>query len=131
MIALQHPQWLTPLHGLISGFDAQTVSGVMSLIGHPVTRTGNMIISAGMPDGMIVLAGCASSNLMVPMGLGLAVLLVASRDRLTGADFGWIGITLAIAFAINIVRLCLMLQSHAAYLSWHIGPAHPTSASEG
>ncbi len=71
--------------------------------------------------GWLILAGCASSNLMLPMGLGLAILLLISRTTLKRTDYGWIAVTLAIAVAINIVRLSLMLGSHAAYESWHEG----------
>ena len=121
IIAVQREKGLTPLHGLFGWLDAHMVSALMSVIGHPVTRVGNLIVSPGMPDGLVVLAGCASTHLMIPMGLGLAALLLASRDRLTRADYGWIGVTLVAAVAMNIMRLVLMLQSHAAYLSWHEG----------
>jgi hypothetical protein len=125
-IALQRGQGMTPLHALVSWVDTRVLTGFMSLIGQPVTRIGNLILSTGMPDGLVILAGCASSNLMLPMGLGLAILLLISRDRLTRTalsrtDWGWIAATLAIAVAINIVRLSLMLGSHAAYESWHEG----------
>jgi hypothetical protein len=121
IIALQHGQEITPLHGFVGWLDARMVSGLMSAIGHPVIRTGNLLISPGMPGGLVVLTGCASSNLMISMGLGLAVLLLASRDRLNRGDYYWIGATLAIAVTMNIARLALMLQSHDAYLSWHKG----------
>ena len=125
-IALQRGQGMTPLHALVSWVDARVLDGFMSLIGQPVTRIGNLVLSSGTPDGLVILAGCASSNLMLPMGLGLAILLLISRDRLTRRalsrrDLGWIALTLAIAVAINIVRLSLMLRSHAAYESWHEG----------
>jgi hypothetical protein len=120
-IALQRGQGLTPLHALVSWIDIRVLTGFMSLIGQPVTRIGNLVLSSGTPDGLVVLAGCASSNLMLPMGLGLAILLLISRDKLTRTDYGWIAATLAIAVAINIVRLSLMLRSHAAYESWHEG----------
>jgi hypothetical protein len=120
-IALQRGQGMTPLHALVSWVDTRVLSGFMGLIGQPVTRIGNLVVSNGMPDGLVILAGCASSNLMLPMGLGLAILLLISHDRLTRRDYGWIGMTLAIAVAINIVRLSLMLGSHAAYESWHEG----------
>jgi hypothetical protein len=112
---------MTPLHALVSWVDTRVLTGFMSLIGQPVTRIGNLILSSGMPDGLVILAGCASSNLMLPMGLGLAILLLISRDRLTRPDYGWIAATLAVAVAINIARLSLMLGSHAAYESWHEG----------
>lgn len=121
LIALQRGQGMTPLHALVSWIDTRVLSGSMALIGQPVTRIGNLIVSSGMPDGLVVLAGCASSNLMLPMGLGLAILLLISRDPLKPGDYGWIAATLAIAAAINIVRLILMLGSHAAYESWHEG----------
>ncbi len=121
VIAVQREKGLTPLHGLVSWLDAHLVSGFMSLAGHPVTRIGNLIVSPGMPNGLVVLAGCASTHLMIPMGLGLVALLLADRDRLTRADYGWIGITLAAAVAMNVVRLAMMLRSHEAYLSWHEG----------
>ena len=120
-IALQRGQGMTPLHALVSWVDTRLLSGFMSAIGQPVTRIGNLVISSGMPDGLVILAGCASSNLMLPMGLGLAILLLVGHDRLTRRDYGWIAVTLAIAVAINIVRLSLMLGSHAAYESWHEG----------
>jgi hypothetical protein len=120
-IALQRGQGMTPLHALVSWVDTRVLTGFMGLIGQPVTRIGNLILSSGMPDGLVILAGCASSNLMLPMGLGLAILLLVSRDRLRRSDYGWIILTLAIAVAINIVRLSLMLGSHAAYESWHEG----------
>src|SRR6185437_11915911 len=108
-IALQRGQGLTALHAAVSWVDARVLDGFMSLIGQPVTRIGNLILSPGMQDGLVILAGCASSNLMLPMGLGLAILLLVSRDRLIRSDYGWIALTLAIAAAINIVRLYLML----------------------
>jgi hypothetical protein len=120
-IALQRGQGMTPLHALVSWVDTRVLTGFMSLIGQPVTRIGNLILSSGTPDGLVILAGCASSNLMLPMGLGLAILLLIGRDRLTRRDYGWIAATLAIAVAINIIRLSLMLRSHAAYESWHEG----------
>jgi hypothetical protein len=120
-IALQRGQGMTPLHAVVSWVDTRVLTGFTSLIGQPVTRIGNLILSSGMPDGLVILAGCASSNLMLPMGLGLAILLLISRGRLTRTDYGWIAVTLAIAVAINIVRLSLMLGSHAAYESWHEG----------
>jgi hypothetical protein len=120
-IALQRGQGMTPLHALVSWVDTRVLTGFMSLIGQPVTRIGNLVLSSGTPDGLVILAGCASSNLMLPMGLGLAILLLISRNRLTRRDYGWIAVTLAIAVAINIVRLSLMLGSHAAYESWHEG----------
>jgi hypothetical protein len=120
-IALQRGQGMTPLHALVSWVDTRVLTGFMALIGQPVTPIGNLVISAGMPDGLVILAGCASSNLMLPMGLGLAILLLISRDLLRRTDYGWIALTLAIAVAINIVRLSLMLGSHAAYESWHEG----------
>ena len=120
-IALQRGQGMTSLHALVSWVDTRVLTGVMSLIGQPVTRIGNLVLSQGMPDGLVILAGCASSNLMLPMGLGLAILLLVSRDRLTRRDYGWLVLTLAVAVAINIVRLYLMLGSHAAYESWHEG----------
>jgi hypothetical protein len=120
-IALQRGQGMTPLHALVSWVDTRVLTGFMSLIGQPVTRIGNLVLSSGTPDGLVILAGCASSNLMLPMGLGLAILLLISRNRLTRRDYGWIAVTLAIAVAINIVRLSLMLGSHAAYESWHGG----------
>jgi exosortase/archaeosortase family protein len=120
-IALQRGQGMTPLHALVSWVDTRVLSGFMSVIGQPVTRIGNLVISSGMPDGLVILAGCASSNLMLPMGLGLAILLLISRDPLKRMDYGWIALTLTIAVAINIVRLTLMLGSHAAYESWHEG----------
>jgi hypothetical protein len=121
LIALQRGQGLAPLHALVSSIDARIVGALMPLIGQPVTQVGNLIISDGMPDGLVILAGCASTNLMLPMGVGLAVLLLTGRERLRRADYGWIALTLAIAVAINIVRLTLMLGSHAAYKSWHEG----------
>ncbi|HEX4505148.1 MAG TPA: hypothetical protein VH722_05410 [Alphaproteobacteria bacterium] len=129
-IALQRGQGMTPLHALVSWVDARVLDGLMSLIGQPVTRIGNLILSPDSADGLVVLAGCASSNLMLPIGLGLAILLLVSRDRLTrGAlsrtDWGWIALTLAIAVAMNIVRLYLMLGGHDAYEYWH----HGTGAS--
>ena len=120
-IALQRGQGLTALHAAVSWMDARVLDGVMNLIGQPVTRIGNLILSPGTPDGLVILAGCASSNLMLPMGLGLAILLLISRDRLTRQDYGWIGLTLLVAAAINIVRLYLMLGGHEAYESWHKG----------
>ena len=120
-IALQRGQGMTPLHALVSWVDTRVLTGFMALIGQPVTRIGNLVVSSGMPDGLVILAGCASSNLMLPMGLGLAILLLISRDQLKRTDYGWIALTLAIAVAINIVRLSLMLGSHAAYESWHEG----------
>jgi len=120
-IGLQRGQGMTPLHALVSWVDTRVLTGIMSLIGQPVTRIGNLVLSQGMPDGLVILAGCASSNLMLPMGLGLAILLLVSRDRLTRRDYGWIVLTLGVAVAINIVRLYLMLGSHAAYESWHEG----------
>jgi exosortase/archaeosortase family protein len=120
-IALQRGQGMTPLHALISWVDTRVLSGFMTMIGQPVTRIGNLVASSGTPDGLVILAGCASSNLMLPMGLGLAILLLISRDPLRRRDYGWIAVTLAIAVAINIVRLTLMLGSHAAYESWHEG----------
>jgi hypothetical protein len=121
LIALQRGQGLTPLHALVSSVDAKLVGGLMPLIGQPVTRVGNLMLSNGMPDGLVILAGCASTNLMLPMGVGLAILFLTGRERLRRADYGWIALTLAIAIAINIVRLTLMLGSHAAYKSWHEG----------
>lgn len=120
-IALQRGQGMTPLHALVSWVDTRVLTGFMALVGQPVTRIGNLVVSTGMPDGLVILAGCASSNLMLPMGLGLAILLLISRDPLKRTDYGWIALTLAIAVAINIVRLSLMLDSHAAYESWHEG----------
>jgi hypothetical protein len=120
-IALQRGQGLTALHAAISWVDARVLDGFMSLIGQPVIRIGNLILSPGTPDGLVVLAGCASSNLMLPMGLGLAILLLLSRDRLTRRDYGWIALTLTVAAAINIVRLYLMLGGHEAYENWHQG----------
>jgi len=120
-IALQRGQGMTPLHALVSWVDTRVLTGIMSLVGEPVARIGNLVVSQGMPDGLVILAGCASSNLMLPMGLGLAILLLVSRDRLTRADYGWIALTLAVAVAINLVRLRLMLGGHAAYESWHEG----------
>src|ERR1700761_7944638 len=96
-IALQRGQGLTPLHALVSWVDTRVLAGAMGLIGQPVTRIGNLILSQGMPDGLVILAGCASSNLMLPMGLGLAILLLISRDRLTSTDYRWIALTLAVA----------------------------------
>jgi hypothetical protein len=121
LIALQRGQGMTPLHALVSWVDTRVLTGIMDLIGQPVTRIGNLILSPGKPDGLVVLAGCASSNLMLPMGLGLAILLLVSRARLTRADYGWIALTLAVAVAINLVRLYLMLGSHEAYENWHEG----------
>jgi hypothetical protein len=121
LIALQRGQGMTPLHALVSWVDTRMLTGLMDMIGQPVTHLGNLVRSPGMPDGLVILAGCASSNLMLPMGLGLAILLLVSRDRLARRDYGWIGLILAIAAAINIVRLSLMLNSHAAYESWHQG----------
>ena len=120
-IALQRGQGLTVLHALVSWVDARVLDGFMSLIGQPVTRIGNLILSPGLTDGLVILAGCASSNLMLPMGLGLAVLLLVSRDRLTGRDYGWIALTVVTAAAMNIVRLYLMLGGHEAYEDWHQG----------
>jgi hypothetical protein len=120
-IALQRGQGMTPLHALVSWVDARLLAGAMSLIGHPVTRIGNLILSSGLPDGLVILAGCASSNLMLPMGLGLAILLLVGRDRLTGRDYSLIVLTLAVAVAINIGRLYLMLGGHEAYENWHEG----------
>jgi hypothetical protein len=121
LIALQRGQGMTPLHALVSWVDTRLLTGFMAAIGQPVTRIGNLIVSAGMPDGLVILAGCASTNLMLPIGLGLAILLLISHDRLTRRDYGWIAATLAVAVTINIVRLSLMLRSHAAYESWHEG----------
>ncbi len=121
LIALQRGQGMTPLHALVSWLDTRVLTGVMGLIGQPVTRIGNLILSPGNPDGLVILAGCASSNLMLPMGLGLAILLLLSRARLTRGDYGWIALTLAVAVAINLVRLYLMLGSHEAYENWHEG----------
>jgi hypothetical protein len=121
LIALQRGQGLAPLHALVSSLDAQIVGALMPLIGQPVTQVGNLIMSNGMPDGLVILAGCASTNLMLPMGVGLAILLLTSRERLRRTEYGWIALTLAIAVAINIARLILMLGSHAAYKSWHEG----------
>ena len=121
LIGLQRGQGMTPLHALVSWADTRLVAVFMTAIGQPVTQAGNLIASNGMPDGLVILAGCASSNLMLPMGLGLAILLLITRDRLGRADYGWIALTLAIAVAINIVRLTLMLGSRAAYESWHEG----------
>jgi hypothetical protein len=120
-IALQRGQGLTALHAAVSWVDARVLDGFMSLIGQPVVRIGNLILSPGMQDGLVILAGCASSNLMLPMGLGLAILLLVSRDRLAGSDYGWIALTLTVAAAINIVRLYLMLGGHEAYENWHKG----------
>jgi hypothetical protein len=120
-IALQRGQGMTPLHALISWVDTRMLSAFMTMIGQPVTHIGNLVASSGTPDGLVVLAGCASSNLMLPMGLGLAILLLLSRNPLRRGDYGWIAVTLAVAVAINIVRLTLMLGSHAAYESWHEG----------
>jgi hypothetical protein len=120
-VALQRGQGMTPLHALVSWVDTRALTGIMGLIGQPVTRIGNLVVTQGMPDGLVILAGCASSNLMLPMGLGLAILLLVSRDRLRRPDYGWVGLTLAVAVAINLVRLYLMLGSHAAYQSWHEG----------
>jgi hypothetical protein len=120
-IALQRGQGMTPLHALVSWMDTRVLTSIMALFGEPVTRIGNLVISQGMPEGLVILSGCASSNLMLPMGLGLAILLLVGRDRLVRQDYGWIGLTLAVAVAINLVRLHLMLASHAAYASWHEG----------
>ncbi len=121
LIALQRGQGMTPLHALVSWVDTRVLTGAISLMGQPVARIGNLVLSQGMPDGLVILAGCASSNLMLPMGLGLMILLLVSRDRLTRRDYGWIALTLAVAAAINMVRLYLMLGSRAAYESWHEG----------
>lgn len=120
-IALQRGQGLTALHALVSWVDTRVLTGIMGLLGQPVTRIGNLILQPGKPDGLVILAGCASSNLMLPMGLGLAILLLVSRPRLTRVDYGWIALTLAIAIGINLVRLYLMLGSHEAYENWHEG----------
>jgi hypothetical protein len=124
-IALQRSQGLTALHALVGWVDARVLAGVMDLIGEPVTRIGNLILSPGGQDGLVVLAGCASSNLVLPIGLGLTILLLVSRDRLARSDYGWIAAAVAIAVAINIVRLYLMLGGHEAYENWH----HGTGAS--
>jgi len=120
-VALQRGQGLTALHAAVSWVDARVLDGIMSLVGQPVTRIGNLILARGSTDGLVILAGCASSNLMLPMGLGLAILLLVSRERLTRRDYGWIVLTLAVAAAINIVRLYLMLGGHEAYENWHKG----------
>ena len=121
LIAVQLGEGTTPLHGLFSWIDAHLVTGLMTMIGQPVLRIGNLIRSHGLPDGLVVLAGCASSKLMLPMGTGLAVLLLTSHPRLTRIDWYWIGATLAAAIVMNVIRLALMLQSHADFLSWHEG----------
>jgi hypothetical protein len=126
LIALQRGQGMTPLHALASWVDTRVLTGFMALIGQPVTRIGNLVLSPGSPDGLVILAGCASSNLMLPMGLGLAILLLVSRDRLarralSRTDWGWIAATLVVAAGINIVRLWLMLGGQAAYENWHEG----------
>jgi hypothetical protein len=120
-IALQRGQGLTALHAAVSWVDARILTGLMGLIGQPVTRIGNLILPPGSTDGLVILAGCASSNLMLPMGLGLAILLLVSRERLARMDYGWIALTIAIAAAINIGRLYLMLGGHEAYETWHKG----------
>jgi exosortase/archaeosortase family protein len=121
MIALQLGYGMTPLHGLASWCDARLVGAMMAMIGQPVMRIGNLLISPGMPDGLLVLAGCASTNLMAPMGLGLVALLLVSRKRLLRTDYYWIAATLAAGVAVNLVRIALMLQSNSAYESWHTG----------
>ena len=120
-IALQRGQGLTALHAAVSWIDARVLDGFMRLIGQPVTRIGNLILSPGTQDGLVILAGCASSNLMLPMGLGLAILLLVSRDRLTRRDYGGIALTLVLAVVMNIVRLYLMLGGDEAYENWHKG----------
>ena len=112
---------MTPLHGLVSWIDSRLLQGATALLGEPVTRIGNLIISATNPNGLLVLAGCASSNLIIPMTLGLIALLLSSKPRLTGTDYGWIAGTVAAGFIINIARLFMMLPSHAAYEYWHEG----------
>ena len=120
-VALQRGQGMTPLHALVSWLDTRVLAGIMNLIGQPVTRIGNLILSPGTSDGLVVLAGCASSNLMLPMGLGLAILLLVSRERLTRPEYGWIVLILAVAGVMNIARLYLMLGGHEAYEYWHHG----------
>jgi hypothetical protein len=121
LIALQLDQGMTPLHGLVSWADSRLLQLMVAILGEPVTRIGNLIISATNPNGLLVLAGCASSNLILPMTLGLVALLLSSKSRLTGKDWGWIAGTVVAGFAINIGRLFMMLPSHAAYEYWHEG----------
>ena len=121
LIALQLDEGLKPLHGLFSTVDAHVLPTVMAAIGQPVVRIGNLIRSPGLPDGLVLLAGCASTKLMLPMGLGFIALMLGSHERLTPNDWRWLGLVLAAAVVMNLVRLCLMLQSHAAFESWHVG----------
>jgi hypothetical protein len=121
LIALQRGQGMTPLHGLVSWIDARLVDLLMAAIGHPVSRIGNLLFAPGMPDGLLILGGCASSNLMIPMGLGFVALLLTSRARLVRIDYYCLAATLAAGAVINIVRLAFMLQGQAAYKSWHDG----------
>jgi hypothetical protein len=121
LIALQLDQGMTPLHSVVSWFDSRLLELTAAAIGHPVSRVGNLIFSPNVPGGLLVLAGCASTNLILPMALGLAALLLSSKPHLTGRDWGWIAATVAAGFAINIARLIMMLPSHAAYEYWHEG----------
>ena len=121
LIALQLDEGLKPLHGLFSAIDAHILPVVMAGIGQPVVKIGNLIRSPGLPDGLVLLAGCASTKLMLPMGLGFTALVLGSHERFMRSDWRWLGLVLAAAIIMNIVRLCLMLQSHAAFESWHVG----------
>jgi hypothetical protein len=121
VIALQRGLGMEPLHGVVSRFDAQAVEGLMAAIGHPITRVGNLLLAPNMPDGLLVLAHCASTILMFPMGFGFIALVLTDRERLTWADWQWLAGILAAAIAINLVRLSLMLRGQEAYESLHEG----------
>jgi hypothetical protein len=121
LIALQLGEGTPPLHGLFTWFDAQILPVVMDAIGQPVDRIGNLIRSPGLPDGLVLLAGCAGSNLMLPMAMGFLALVLTSHPKLSRIDWRWLGLVLAAAMVMNIVRLCLMLQSRADFESWHEG----------
>jgi hypothetical protein len=121
IIALQRGLGMEPLHGVVSRFDAQAVEGLMAAIGHPITRVGNLLLGPNMPDGLLVLAHCASTILMFPMGFGFIALVLTDRERLTRTDWQWLAAILAAAIVINLVRLSLMLRGQEAYESLHEG----------
>ncbi len=121
IIALQRGLGMEPLHGAVSRFDAQAVEALMAAIGHPITRIGNLLIGPNMPDGLLVLAHCASTILMFPMGFGFIALVLTDRERLTRSDWQWLAAILAAAVIINLIRLSLMLRGQEAYESLHDG----------
>ena len=121
MIALQRGLGMEPLHGVVSRIDAIAVEGLMAMIGHPITRMGNLLFTANMPDGLLVLAHCASTILIFPMAFGFVALVLTDRERLTRTDWRWLIAVMAAAIVINLARLSLMLRGQAAYQSLHAG----------